>query len=200
MLNLVQKFSIFPEYFLALSIVYLLILVTLITTYNSTGLILQKRISECIALILLMSCYLILNDDLIYSFKHIDSFSFNNSIINDFLSVISRFLIAFFASIYFLFIADSLKEQRLTAFEYLIILLFAILGLMLMCCSGDLIIAYLSIELCSVAFYVLASFRKTSSYSVEAGIKYYITSAISSYFCLLQSLSAFLLILLECES
>jgi len=49
-----------------------------------------------------------------------------------------------------------------------------------MCNSNDLLITYLCIELSSLAFYVLASFRKVSSYSAESGIKYFITGAVSS--------------------
>jgi NADH-quinone oxidoreductase subunit N len=56
-----------------------------------------------------------------------------------------------------------------------------------MCSSNDLLITYLAIELSSLAFYILASFRKTSSYSIESGIKYFITGAISSAFFLLGS-------------
>lgn len=56
-----------------------------------------------------------------------------------------------------------------------------------MCSSNDLLTAYLSIELSSLAFYILASFRKISSYSVESGIKYFVTGAVSSAFFLLGS-------------
>lgn len=177
-----QSFTVFTEYFIALSIIYILIVVTLIT-YNSSGLLLQKAISECIALILFMSCYLMINDDLI----SVGFFSFNKAIINDEFAFFTKFIVCFFSAIYFLFISDSLKEQKLTSFEYLIIILFAVLGLMLMCNSNDLLITYLSIELASLAFYVLASFRKVSSYSVESGIKYFITGAVSSAFFLLGS-------------
>jgi NADH-quinone oxidoreductase subunit N len=58
--------------------------------------------------------------------------------------------------------------------------LFAVLGLFLLCSSNDLLTAYLAIELQSLAFYVLASFKKTSTYSVDAGIKYFIMGAFSS--------------------
>lgn len=56
-----------------------------------------------------------------------------------------------------------------------------------MCSSNDLLIAYLSIELTSFALYILASFQKNSSYSVESGIKYFIVGSISSAFFLLGS-------------
>lgn len=180
-----QSFTVFSEYFIALSIVYILIVVTLIT-YNSYGLMLQKSISECIALVLIMSCYLLINDDLIAS-EVLFSYCYNSSIINDDFALFTKVTICFFSAMFFLLIADSLKEQKLTSFEYLIIILFAILGLLLMCSSNDLLIAYLSIELSSLAFYVLASFRKISSHSVESGIKYFITGAVSSAFFLLGS-------------
>ena len=64
--------------------------------------------------------------------------TFNNSIINDYFSVFTKMLLCFFSSVYFLIIADTLKEQKLTSFEYLLIMLFAILGLMLLCSSNDL--------------------------------------------------------------
>ena len=177
-----QSFTVFAEYFIALSIIYILIVVTLIT-YSSDGLMLQKSISECISVILFMACYLMLNDDLIA----LDFLSFNHSIINDYFSFVTKVLICFFSGLYFLFVSDSLKEQKLTSFEYLLIILFAVLGLMLMCSSNDLLITYLSIELASLSFYVLASYKKTSTYSVESGIKYFITGAVSSAFFLLGS-------------
>lgn len=179
---LLQNFTVFPEYFVSISIIYVLIVVVLIT-YNVFGLMLQKTLSECIALILLMTCYLILNDDLL----SLNFISFHNSVINDYLSFITKFLICFFSSIYFILVSTSLKEQKLTSFEYLLIILFAILGLLLMCSSNDLLTAYLSIELSSLALYILASFKKTSSYSIESGLKYFITGAVSSAFFLLGS-------------
>ena len=177
-----HSFSVFPEYFLSISIIYVLIVVTLIT-YNIFNLMLQKALSESMTLVLLMTSYLIFNDDLLI----LNFSNFNNSIINDYFAFFTKILICLFSAFYFFIVGNFLKEQKLTSFEYLLIILFAILGLMLMCSSNDLLTAYLAIELSSLAFYVLASFRKTSSYSVESGIKYFVTGAISSAFFLLGS-------------
>jgi NADH-quinone oxidoreductase subunit N len=179
---LLQSFTVFPEYFVSISLIYVLIVIVLIT-YNVYGLIIQKALSECIALILIMTCYLILNDDLI----SLDFFSFHNSIVNDSLAYVTKFLICFFSALYFLLISNSLKEQKLTSFEYLLIVLFSVLGLMIMCSSNDLLTSYLALELSSLSLYILASFKKTSSYSIESGLKYFITGAISSAFFLLGS-------------
>jgi NADH:ubiquinone oxidoreductase subunit 2 (subunit N) len=195
-------FTLFSEYFIAVSIIYTLIAVTLIMP-SYYGLILQKAISECISLILFMACFIIVNDDIFkslfevrtpYSYKVNDfitymfySHIYYNSISMDNFAIFTKFLVCFFSAIYFLLIADSLKEQKLTSFEYLIILLSSVLSLVLMCSSNDLLLTYLLIELSSLSCYVLASFKKTSSYSVDSGIKYFITGAISSALFLLGS-------------
>jgi len=70
--------------------------------------------------------------------------------------------------------------QKINHFEYILLILFSVLGLFLLCSANDLLTAYLAIELQSLAFYVLASFKRNSSFSVDAGIKYFILGAFSS--------------------
>jgi len=130
-----------------------------------------------------MSSFLIFNDDLLT----LNFLTFNNSIINDYFSFFVKIIICLSASVYFFFIANFLKEQKLIAFEYLLLILFAVLGFLLMCNSNDLLTAYLTIELASFPLYIIASFKKTSSFSIDSGIKYFITGAITSSFYLLGS-------------
>jgi NADH-quinone oxidoreductase subunit N len=80
-----------------------------------------------------------------------------------------------------------LKDYKLIAFEYVLLLFFAVLGLILLCSTNDFLTTFLVIELVSLCSYLLASFRKMSSYSLEAGIKYLIIGAISSSFFLMGS-------------
>ena len=67
------------------------------------------------------------------------------------------------------------------------LVLISILGLLLLCSSNDLITAYLAIELQSVAFYIMAAFKKNSTYSIESGLKYFIIGSLSSAFFLFGS-------------
>ena len=185
-----KSFSVFPEYFLGISALFMLFVLVLLS-YSVFGLIVQKSISECIGLILLLSCYLILNDDLLLLNSNVINVypltCFYKSISLDYFGELTKFIVCFFSALYFFIISDFLKNYNLTSLEYLIILLFAVLGLILLCSSNDLLTAYLAIELISLSSYILAAFKKTSSYSVEAGIKYLITGAISSSFFLLGS-------------
>ena len=77
-------------------------------------------------------------------------------------------------------VQEHFLHQKINRFEYILIFLFALLGIFLLCSSNDLITAYLSIELQSLAFYILAAFKKNSTYSIEAGLKYFILGAFSS--------------------
>jgi NADH-quinone oxidoreductase subunit N len=177
-----QLFTVFPEYFISISIIYVLTVIFLIT-YSVYSLILQKAVSESIVLILFMACYLLINDDIIA----LNFLTFNNSIVNDYFGFFTKFIICVSSAFYFLLVGEVLKYQRITSFEYLLIILFAVLGLMLLCSSNDLLTAYLAIELSSLSCYVLAAFKKTSNYSIEGGIKYFVTGAVSSAFFLLGS-------------
>jgi NADH-quinone oxidoreductase subunit N len=177
-----DSFTLFPEYFLGLSGIYILIVITLIT-YNVYGLMLQKAISESLGLMLFMASYLLINDDII----NVGFSNFNGSILNDSLAYYSKLIVCISSAFYFLIISNFLKYYRLTSFEYLLITLFAIIGLILLCGSNDLLTAYLAIELFSLASYLLASFKKTSTYSIDSGLKYFVTGALSSAFFLLGS-------------
>ena len=77
-------------------------------------------------------------------------------------------------------IQNYIKYQKVNQFEYLIIVLLSVLGFLILCSANDLITAYLAIELQSLSFYVMASFKKNSSFSVEAGLKYFILGSFSS--------------------
>jgi len=70
--------------------------------------------------------------------------------------------------------------QKINYFEYSILILFALLGIFFICSANDLITAYLSIELQSLSFYIMASMKKDSAFSVDAGLKYFILGAFSS--------------------
>jgi len=77
-------------------------------------------------------------------------------------------------------IQPYISRQKINYFEYSILILFALLGIFFICSANDLITAYLSIELQSLSFYIMASMKKDSAFSVDAGLKYFILGAFSS--------------------
>ena len=65
-------------------------------------------------------------------------------------------------------------------FEYPIIVLLSVLGMFIMVGANDLIVFYLGLELQSLSLYILAAIDRDNSRSSEAGIKYFVLSALSS--------------------
>jgi NADH-quinone oxidoreductase subunit N len=65
-------------------------------------------------------------------------------------------------------------------FEYPVLILLATVGMSMMVSAGDLISLYISIELQSLALYVLAAFRRDDARASEAGLKYFVLGALSS--------------------
>jgi len=106
-------------------------------------------------------------------------FIFNNFFIFDNIAKYGKDLICFLSILCLLSSKNYLKKNNFT-FEYIIILFFAIFGLCLLLNAYDFITIYLAIELQSLAFYVLAASRKDSTYSVEAGLKYFILGSFAS--------------------
>ena len=75
---------------------------------------------------------------------------------------------------------DYMRREKAARFEFPVLLLFATLGMMMMVSANDLIALYVGIELQSLALYVIASIRRDTLRSTEAGLKYFVLGALSS--------------------
>ena len=170
-----KDIGILPELFLGVSLIYLVIHSTFLSI-NKNYLLVQTSILYLSVLTLFMVCCLLINNSLDY-FEHS---VFNDTISCDYLSFSSKILIIVSSIFCLLIIHLYIVDQKINHFEYLLLFLFATLGILLLCSANDLIIAYLAIELQSLSFYVLAAFKKRSTFSVNAGLKYFILGAFSS--------------------
>jgi NADH:ubiquinone oxidoreductase subunit 2 (subunit N) len=104
---------------------------------------------------------------------------YNSLILDDFTYIFKTLLVgSSFCAI--LLSISYLKQEQLNAFEFLILLLFSVLSMLLMISSYDFISFYLTIEFQSLCFYVLAASKRNSEFSTEAGLKYFILGAFSS--------------------
>lgn len=75
---------------------------------------------------------------------------------------------------------EYLNLRGVFRYEYDIFLCFSFLGLILLASADDFLLVYLSIELQSLCFYLLATFQRDSEFSTEAGLKYFVLGAFSS--------------------
>ena len=158
---------ILPEIFLSLSIMSLLMLGVFIKkSFNLINLLTIISLIFAIALVLNQP------DEVIKIF--------DKSYVIDKLSTLTKILTLLFSLFVLLLSKDYLKKNGIDKIEYPIIILSSTLGMIIMISSFDLIIFYLGLELQSICLYILASFKRDDERSTEAGLKYFVLSALAS--------------------
>tara|TARA_Y100001970_G_scaffold67185_1_gene85662 strand:- start:16883 stop:18295 length:1413 start_codon:yes stop_codon:yes gene_type:complete len=156
-----------PEIFLSVSIFSLLIIGVFLK--NSFEIIYKLSMIVIISILLII---LSGNDESVKLFN--SSFSLDN------FSLYTKTLILISAFFIFLISKKYIIDIKSNKFEYPILMLLSILGMFIMVSSNDLILFYLGLELQSLALYVLATIDRDNIKSSEAGIKYFVLSALSS--------------------
>ncbi len=87
------------------------------------------------------------------------------------------------AAIVVLVMAAEFADRIATGIsEFYSLVLFALTGMMFAASANNFMTLFVSIELITVTFYVLVSFQRTRTQSLEAGVKYLILGALSSGF------------------
>jgi len=173
-MDLVSLKSFFPEIFLTISAMAFLIFNTMfINTSVFNFPVLNRELFSQVFYILLCAFILNLNTD-------IESYSINFLFCNDLGSNSVKTLV-FLTSLFALIpIYTSFRLQKLNFFEFFFFYLISIVSLLLLISVSDMLSAFLTIELQSFCFYILACFRRDSSFSTEAGLKYFILGSFFS--------------------
>lgn len=109
---------------------------------------------------------------------------FNNLLFLDNLLYLTKLFILFamFCTVFVSF--NFLQKTKVNCFEYSILILFAVIGVLCFISSYDLVALFLALEIQSLSFYILATLKKDSAFATEAGLKYFILGALSSGFLL----------------
>jgi NADH-quinone oxidoreductase subunit N len=160
---------IIPEIFISLSVMFLLILG--VFKKNSFELIHNLSI-----IVLLITGVIVFNETL--DIEKI--LLFNGSVVIDYLSSFMKIITLLAAFIALAISKNYLDNFKISKIEYPILILSSALGMMVMISSNDLIVFYMGLELQSLALYVLATFNRNNLKSSEAGLKYFVLSALSS--------------------
>ncbi len=72
------------------------------------------------------------------------------------------------------------SRAKINLFEFYSVTLLALISLMILVSSYDLISIYVAIEMQSLCFYILAAINRYSAFSTEAGLKYFVLGAFIS--------------------
>ena len=106
--------------------------------------------------------------------------AFGGMIVDDAFARFAKVTILLSAAAILLIGQDYMSRHNILRFEYPVLVLLAVVGMMVMVSAGDLIALYMGLELQSLSLYVIASLRRDSVRSTEAGLKYFILGALSS--------------------
>ena len=106
--------------------------------------------------------------------------AFSGQYVADAFSGFMKLLALAAAALGLLLALDWNEKERLSRFEFPVLVLFATLGMMVMISANDLMSLYLGLELLSLPLYVLASFDRDNGRSAEAGLKYFVLGALAS--------------------
>ena len=158
-----------PEIFISLSIMFLLVLG--VFKKNSS-----KLIFNISSLVLLITAIITLNE----TFSVDRTTLFNNSVVIDYMASLMKIITLIGAFFVLIISSNYLKIFKIFKIEYPILILSSVLGMMVMISSNDLMVFYMGLELQSLALYVLATFNRDQLKSSEAGLKYFVLSALSS--------------------
>jgi NADH-quinone oxidoreductase subunit N len=158
-----------PEIFISLSIMFLLVL----GVFKNDSSKITFNIS---LLVLLIASIITLNET--FSINRVTLF--NNSVVIDHMSSLMKIITLIGAFLVLVISSAYLKSFKIFKIEYPVLILSSVLGMMVMISSNDLMVFYMGLELQSLALYVLATFNRDQLKSSEAGLKYFVLSALSS--------------------
>tara|TARA_B100000902_G_scaffold7242_1_gene9289 strand:+ start:862 stop:2250 length:1389 start_codon:yes stop_codon:yes gene_type:complete len=127
--------------------------------------------------LILLTFFLIINGSEFYL-----SSGFSNNTIN--LVILSKVILSLGSIIFILLSKRPLKNENLYRYEYILFVLFAMLGSFVLISSNNFLTAFIGLELQSLSLYLMAAFNTKDLKSNEAGIKYFSLGALSSGFLL----------------
>ncbi len=110
--------------------------------------------------------------------------SFSGMLVTDPLRLFFAGIFLVVASISVLLAMHMLEDERLPCGEYITLLLFGTVGMLLMAGANDLALLFLGLETLSIATYSLAGFRRWDIRSNESALKYFILGSFSTGFLL----------------
>ncbi|MGB3688262.1 MAG: NADH-quinone oxidoreductase subunit NuoN [Jannaschia helgolandensis] len=106
--------------------------------------------------------------------------AFNGMIVKDAFARFAQVTILLSAAVVLVIGQDYMARTKMLKFEYPLLIVLAVIGMMVMVSSGNLLTIYMGLELQSLALYVVASMRRDNLKSTEAGLKYFVLGALSS--------------------
>jgi len=105
---------------------------------------------------------------------------FNGLFVSDVMSNFLKFAAYLTVSVTLVYSRQYLLDRSLLKGEFLTLLLFALLGVMVMISANSFLTVYLGLELLSLCLYAMVALNRDSVASTEAAMKYFVLGALAS--------------------
>lgn len=106
--------------------------------------------------------------------------AFSGMYINDGVATICKIFILLSTALVFVYARHYLAPRQLFIGEFYSLILFAVLGMMLLASAGNMLTAYLGLELLALPTYALVALDRDNGRSSEAAMKYFVLGALAS--------------------
>ena len=113
-------------------------------------------------------------------FNHETQFAFSNMFVRDGLADLLKMMSYMGTSLIFFYSRSYMKDRDLYRGEYFSLVLFALLGMMIMISSHNMLLVYMGLELLSLCLYSLTALDRDNQKATESAIKYFVLGALAS--------------------
>jgi len=113
-------------------------------------------------------------------FNHETQFAFSKMFVRDGLADLLKMMSYAGTSLIFFYSRSYMKDRNLYRGEYFSLVLFALLGMMIMISSHNMLLVYMGLELLSLCLYSLTALDRDNQKATESAIKYFVLGALAS--------------------
>ena len=106
--------------------------------------------------------------------------AFHNMFVDDLMSDVLKLLTCLALSMMLVYSRQYLTARDLFTGEFMVLVLFAMLGMMVMTSANHFLTLYLGLELLSLSLYTIVDLQRDSYIAIEAAMKYFVLGALAS--------------------
>jgi NADH-quinone oxidoreductase subunit N len=156
--------------------IFLLVMVSVILIADLFTVGHTKTVTYLLVQVTLLGCSLITVATHDYGVAHL----FHNMFVDDLMSDVLKLLSYMAVSMMLVYSRSYLLARGLFSGEFLALVLFALLGMMVMISASHFLTLYLGLELLSLSLYAMVALQRDSATATEAAMKYFILGALAS--------------------